>query len=592
MSPSRASSPPLAAPGAKRPWLWEAGVFVLFLAVYFLTQDKTCRFDGALMGGMLESSLTQIPRTVAFEWNHFLWYPTGRTFYLFLKLLHIPARGYEAAQIFNNIFGAAGITLLFVILRRMTSRAWALPFALLAGFSPVYWIKAISGECYTFAVFWAIVFAWFLLAYRENPTFRNVLGMSVATALTSYYHIGNAVLWALVGVAILIQRRRWLAQSLLMLAVFLLSVLIYAWVHRFFEPGGFQRWWQWGSTLTQGLSPFKGGAGGFALGVLAAAGKTGQTIIRSLVWWDNFGWKAVAAFAALGALGGGAVFWGRFRPACPPVPSRWKALDLFLFSLPALFLIGLYSVWLPGDYTYWYMHPPFIFLSLGVLAWRRQPERMPAPQAGAFALLVLLFAAHNFHSPIRALTKDINKRYREISLGMAAVTLPPSPIVISGRGAWSNLKPYIPYFANRNRMAVDLYFLNGYSQGRDPIAWMKEDIRQYMRQGVPVYLFEEVFQSTGDFGAYNLTPEMVESVWKDYRLLPVKVFDGPPPNTLYLLWDPGLHPEVQELITLRLKVAGLPEQALLTCRERARGGMTVSLRREMADLEALIPRPG
>src|SRR5215470_4279723 len=91
-------------------------LFLFFAAVYAVSRNHSYPFDSVIFANMVEIPLLRIPADLAFEWNHFLWYPTGRLFYLALYYIGIPVRGYEALQLLNAVVGAAGVTVTFLTL--------------------------------------------------------------------------------------------------------------------------------------------------------------------------------------------------------------------------------------------------------------------------------------------------------------------------------------------------------------------------------------------------------------------------------------------------------------------------------------------
>jgi hypothetical protein len=106
--------------------IYATSLFLFFAPIYVLSRNQTYSYDGLLFADMTEIDLARLPANIVFEWNHFLWYPTARVFYLALHALHFTVRGYQALQLFNALIGAAGVSLTFLILSELVSRPWPL----------------------------------------------------------------------------------------------------------------------------------------------------------------------------------------------------------------------------------------------------------------------------------------------------------------------------------------------------------------------------------------------------------------------------------------------------------------------------------
>jgi len=85
--------------GHRQRMLLAAALFVCFAFIYSVSRNRSYTYDGVVFAHTIENPITMLPRNIALEWNHFLWYPTARAFYLALNSFHVPMRGYEALEL-------------------------------------------------------------------------------------------------------------------------------------------------------------------------------------------------------------------------------------------------------------------------------------------------------------------------------------------------------------------------------------------------------------------------------------------------------------------------------------------------------------
>jgi hypothetical protein len=65
------------------------------------------------------------------------------------------------------------------------------------------------------------------------------------------------------------------------------SLVPYAWVHQWFEPGGFNRWWLWGSSLVYGVSPI-GKKAKSLFDILKGVAESIVIYLQSIIAFDSY----------------------------------------------------------------------------------------------------------------------------------------------------------------------------------------------------------------------------------------------------------------------------------------------------------------
>lgn len=545
--------PSLPAPVWKRPRIrWAAGLFVGFLVLFGLSHDRTYYFDGLLQAGMIDSPLDVNPVETRYEWNHFLWYPTGRLFYRAAHAVGFSWEGYETLQTFNTLVGAAGAAVFFLILSRLAPLPWAAGWAVLACLGQVYWYRSAGAENHLTGGVWVLAQAWFLLEYWEKPGYRSLIGMGVTGLLAAYFHLGNFAAWGVAGLTVLFRRpagktgAHFTALVLLVLA----GWLPYAIVHHWMEPGGFQRWWTWATALAHGYSPLAGKKG-IDWNLLGKGLLTARTFLKSFLFFDRWDGGTILRVAAMVPALWVLACRGGVRPSRESLQDKRP----FVFLIPFCCFLALYALWLPGNYMYWIVQWFSFCLFLGAIS----AARIAPASWAALGLMIVIVGQNNLSKVILPHKTNPDAFLVEMSRDIGRLTPPESPTVVSGRNE-VNLKPYIPYFGKRNRLALDLFALNAVNQKTDAVDWLSRTIVQHLRAGIPVYVTEDALRASGDFADFNISSESLETIWRAFALLPVKDFPGARPNRLYLLWTPELQPELEDVILLRLKINGLREQ--------------------------------
>jgi hypothetical protein len=550
--------------------IWATSLFFLFAVIYGVSRNHTYFYDGLLFANTAENDLTGQSLTNVFEWNHFLWYPTVQFFYRVLHALHVPLRGYETLQLFNALVGAAGVALTFLILSSLVRRPWALAWSVASGFCAEYWIRSAGAENYLLGTFWVICLAGCMVAYWREPSYRHMAFMVICAVLSAYYHLGNVAVFGATFIAILLRRppKGVLRQGSAAALLFGLLWLPYAVIHQWFDPGGFHTWWVWSKGLGEGYSPLNQPQGAFHWDILKNLALTGQTAVKSVLWFDSWNAWVITGFVAFILLAVLAICYpawklGWKRADSDSSVSNEKSLP-YVLLIPLLSVGALYAVWLPGMPNYWCVHTALFCLFAGALSGHLSPGRMFPFQMICLFLVIALLATHNLSAAVLPDKVSRQQFVVDASREIEKITPVESRVIVSGRGGqWSYLKVYLPYFSHRRRMAIDLFASNAIVRNADPIIWIQEVITDTLDKGIPIYVTEDVLREKSSFSDFNLSSQQIESIWKPFRLLPIQDFPGDPPNRLYLMWYDHFSKDVEDRIRTRLIAGGLLDQAIM-----------------------------
>ena len=231
-----------------------------------------------------------------------------------------------------------------------------------------------------------------------------------------------------------------------------------------------------------------------------------------------------------------------------------------------------YSLWQPGNIVYW-VTPLILAVGGGAPRFAFGPLSRGVRWAGAVAAVGLL-ALHNFSGKIVGdLLGDDTAPFVAVARQVGAATPPGSCIVISGV-RWPLLKSYLPFFAERNRIALQLEVINARDQKVKPVDLIAYRLWTELENRRPIYLLEEALGPEGDFGAWGLPAEEMEPLWKHFELKPVEVLFAPGGGTrLFLLWPRWPDEKLREALRNRLDEFGLGHQYRRSA-ERPRSGVS------------------
>lgn len=549
-------------------------VFLGFLLVYSATFDRSYFYDSVLYAGIIRSPLGVQPLTVVFEWNHPLWYPVTRSFYLLLRALGFGGLSYEALQWFNAAAGGLGLAVFFSLLRRALPAWQALFWTLLTGLGAVYWGRATGAEPYLAGTLFIILFCAELYDHFLKGSAASFARLCLFAGLASGFHIANNLLWVAAAAALLYRRSAALKLIPVLAGIFLAFSLPYAAIHGFFTKGGLARWWLWGSGLVNGVSPEGNPLGQFETSLTGHLLLPLKNLAGSFVRYEAWP-PALSGLAA--ALAAAALLFAAFRLLRGGArdPGRELSALAAAFGLPFALFMALYSFWQPENTIYWSTNAA---LGAGLLAaalGRAGSGDAKLLRLAAFSLAALA-GVNNFFALILPNYRGLRARPGvKFCEAIAYFTHPDSPVIISG----GMMKVYLPYFANRERISLHLAAINAYADKKDPVVFLRGVLEEYRRRAVPIYMTDDVLREKGSYAAWHVSEAQIDSLLKPYLLMKVFRYDGEDgsANTLYLLWPRNAGPGGGEAILENLRRAGMARHAEAVKRFLAAGGKSAKV---------------
>lgn len=504
-------------------------LFAAFFILYALTHDRLYVFDSLLSALTIRRPLFEGPLFNVLSWNHFLWLPFLRWFYLGLKSTGFDVDPYAAIQWWNTGVGALLITFTYGFLTRHIHRGWALLISCAAGLTHLIWLRSSSGDPYLTGTMFSVLACCFLTVRSSGYGYSLLFITALTGVMAAYMHIANLIL--LPVIALLIAGRR--GSQNLFNAVFVSLVsgvllLPYILFYDLTTLHGLKEWLIWGSGQVNGQPPGTSVTGQFDFHFLKNVPVGFATLLHG-----------IAAVPVNGSLLRGVIM------AAAVAACAWTAIDrarkkndwpvilppLSFFIITAVF----YSIWLPGNLFYWASPVIFFILSLALLVSPRlqNPPGLPALAVSGFFILGL--GLLNFQGAIRPnLEGERVKPLVELCEGIARTTPPDSVILISGHYQ-KDLKVAIPYFARRRTLALDLMIIQYYGTDQDPLLAFQARLDSCLKNGIPVYMLNDVLLAKGEFGAWGVSAERIETLFRSYRIKEAARFSRSVPGALYKL---------------------------------------------------------
>ncbi|MBI4396228.1 MAG: hypothetical protein HY548_03965, partial [Elusimicrobia bacterium] len=415
---------------------------------------------------------------------HYLFNPTGWVFHkAFLALGHAP-RGYETVQSMNALFGVAAVAVMFALLWRMTRDVFAaLPLALLAAHSFLFWSRAVECSVYMPALFWiavALAAAW---GYVRSGTKAALFGLAGACGLAVLYHLSHLFLAPAFFLVVLAKRRRDL--PVFAAAWALIAGLPHVLTYRIYSLGALMKWYEGqgtGTAAAWGSGVNCNWGWGFSLPAHANA------LFQSLWVWPPQEGSWIPAFGfVMAAAGLIAVVWDFARR------KLWKTDrdDRPLVHCLAAFVFGIFvfqSFWARELNKY----SPLIlaFVAFAGLMLKRRGDNGPSSLARV-ALWVLWLGTFVYNGWAGILPQSLPENNPALMRAFSIMrrTEPGSTIVVSGIECGFD-KLYLPGFAKRQRIPLDLYLIG--QPKEEAFRRVKADILHLLRMGTPVYVLSEV----------------------------------------------------------------------------------------------------
>lgn len=458
-------------------------VFAAALVLYLLTLSAHYCWDGVAFALLATDGNLMVPSF--FPAEHLLYPATGWLWYRLWALLGYGEGALLPLQALNAFFGAVGLALVYLLVRRAlepqrSPRSVALAAAVLLAGSYGYWYHSTDAEDLMIAnVF--IILAFYLVLQRGRPG-----GVALAAALAVLHHATQVfALPALVFGLWRNQRRDaaafagWLA--LFVGAAYLAIGIVYRGLH---SPQDLAAWVTaaprvgvWGQlgpqSLWIGIKTFAGSVLYLGGGPNFRAILGGQLDVANLLSVVGFAALLVGIFVALAYVA--------FRPGRPS--QRQTVALAFLWAGPfALFAL----LWAPEDIQFWVPVAAPLVLLLAAAEVSRSLPRHRSHRSWAFLLISVSIVAINLTTAM-ASRHDLeqNEGYHK-AMCLAENTQPEDLIIAPG---WDWAGSYGPYFAQRRVFSIiDSFVLDAGRDRRRLLSLLGYELNETRQQGGRAYV--------------------------------------------------------------------------------------------------------
>jgi hypothetical protein len=478
-------------------------LFLAFSTFYLATRTHYNTFDAVSYANQIERLY---PRTHDLKWlfhpHHLLFNFTGYMFFHVIGAFGWRGNVLTATETLNALVAAWGIAEFFLLIRARSSRATgiALLGAAALGVSYGYWVAATDGRVNMISAVLLIA------AYRrfaelpEQPLMRR-------QALTAGFLAGMAVLYH---------------ESA---ALFLPGLFIASFLRDKATPTRRKSHPPYRDALAV-LAAWAGTVGGAYLivgaGVLRlhslAAFRGWAEKYAELGWWWDFrvGHNLpLDLFAAVNAVVATALphrSFGPFVRGCHHAAVFGCGVVFLTAAIAAVVLIrsekrfvvqtgiwiaayaAFFTVWTPGYFIFW-IPVTIAVLALALSGAARLPLRFPAKLAPCAALVIWIasVATWNWHAQIQPHIRRDASPYQRVAREIGQHTQPGDLIVITGEGDLAECEVNIPYFADRDTIALHTEFARHHEDAPSTVASVQGRIADTLRQGHGVYVLDEAW---------------------------------------------------------------------------------------------------
>lgn len=458
-------------------------VFVAALVLYLLTLSANYCWDGVAFALLATEGDLMLPSF--FPAEHLFYPATGWLWYRLWAALGFGEGALLPLQVLNALFGAAGVALFYLLVRRAWGRQglpWqiALAAAILLAASYGYWYHSTDAEDLIIANTFTIV-ALYLIMRQTTPR-----AIALVFALAVLHHATQVLALPALIFGLRRYQQRGAAAFAGWLALFVgVAYLGIGVVYRGLDsPQDFVAWFSaaprvgvWGRVSPQSLWL---GIKTFAGSILhLGAGPNFRAILGGQ--WDAVNLLSALGFAAV--LGG--VFLLLAYAALRPLPPRQRpTLALvFLWAGPlALFAL----LWAPGDIQFWV--PVIAPLALVMAA--AEPSRalrgFPFYRGWAFLTVsIVIFAINLTTAMLPRHDLGRNQGYHQ-AMCLAQNTQPDDLVIAPG---WDWAGSYGPYFAQRRVFSIiDSFVLDAGRDRRRLISLLGQALEEAQRPGGRAYV--------------------------------------------------------------------------------------------------------
>ncbi len=452
--------------------------------------------------------------TTILQRQKILLYPTGWVFYQFWRLAGWNDKGLFPLQVFNALFGAISVGLMYSISKRLTHST---PIAFLVSigfaFSSAVWLFSTEAEFATLPLAAMLMMLWLLL--NAPPKLLNhrfypvLLGGWAGLSFLLYSSNGLLALVAIVGLWFM-EQRSWqsrLKQAVVILVSMTLIVgpvylLVLYFVNGVHDLASLRDWQLYGGQGTGTIY------GNFELSHLFYGA---YALIRSLSSYPGFGldtraglFMAHASWLEKETFGGYYLFVLAvlLTPLIVAFIKRRQLLlahyrPLCILAAVAVLYMAFALLWSAKDQKFWLPILAPWWLLVGLLLVTLNEERSSMPSSprtwwqrvsfnGITAVMIaVLFCINGFGIVVPHRFLELNRAY-QIAMSVGEHTSPQDLIITTGG---DRLAYYIPYFANRRTLIVFQLFLKAAHNTEDEVfTTIQQEIAQTYERGGRVFL--------------------------------------------------------------------------------------------------------
>lgn len=518
--------------GPNRLTPWAVAALAGFALVYAAYPSWDYYFDGLVFAGAVESVAAGSPAARLFHPHHLLYCPVAFLGYKALVLGGLRIRAWLFLQLMS---AACGVATLWVF-RRLARRLGAPPLMADAGLvalgaSYIFWNFSTQGDTTlptTLALLLLLSVLSGIAEQRGGPTPAMAVRLGSLLGAAALLHesaviFAPAALWVLARTGA--RRDRYRLGAALLGAAGCVIGAGYLAAMRFglglTHPSEMIGWARgyFGAEALTGYAPHYGRWA--PANWLGSVKSFGEAFVGPAA--DGSPWRPRAA-AAVAGLGVALAAW-RLVIARPPRPRRavleglgvWLATNVIFFSW-----------WMPGHTRFWALALPawILLLVLGLAEVAKRPVHRARATVLAWAAAVTIVLLVGL-GPFSRETAPSANRWLPITDRLVRSTEPDSVVIISGIGAYTSLKVYIPYFATRYMLVLDWRFADPAVPPATAIARLRTYLAALKRDRA-VYLLSEVLDPSLDapFAEnHGVTPAMRRGLFAPFHPRPVAVLD-------------------------------------------------------------------
>jgi len=487
------------------------GLFMASVILYFVTRTRYNTFDAVSYSNQIEHLF---PRTHDPHWlfhpHHLMFNATA--YLVWSALYNVGYRGgaLRIVQDLNIVWGATGIALYYLILRRFLQRSRWLPMLVSVGLSVCfgYWISATDARVNMPSTTLLIAAFYVLCRHLESPNMRLASIAGLLAGIAVLYHESAAIFFPVGLIGILlpefdgsedtkdskITRLKlaaaytavWTtAVAVPYLAVATLAFHLHSlqefrvWMSSYSELGW---WWSFEVLKNIRLDAYALRRAAF----VEPAGKQGTFHlyknvplgIATLYFGALIGWF-VAVYAFIVAL---------------PLLWRMRYSKILVICLVwVAFYTIFFTFWSPGYFIFWVpaLVPIGLLTTLCLAHYRA--KRGGIAVNWAVAVWIVLVATVNLVSSVVPHLKESSDPFQRIANDVASHTKTGDIVVVAGAGNAAQCEVDIPYFADRHVVSIHAILTRQHNDPTSTITAAQAEINAALAQGHHVYALDEVW---------------------------------------------------------------------------------------------------